>query len=88
MLVGLSPWLHEEVARRMEQRLQWLVRAPRQWLHWGPLQGGLGAHALLRQRYPQATAYVVEESEPQLDAALDVLAMTGTEKNSTQSGDT
>ena len=70
-----SPWLHEEVARRMEQRLQWLVRAPRQWLHWGPLQGGLGAHALLRQRYPQATAYVVEESEPQLDAARQRLTL-------------
>lgn len=55
-----SPWLHEEVARRMEQRLQWIRQAPAAWCHWEPVRGGLQAHALLRARYPQAPCHVVE----------------------------
>ena len=51
-----SPWLHEEVARRMESRLDWILRQPRHWLHWEPLRGGWNAHPLLQQRYPQAAA--------------------------------
>ncbi len=55
-----SPWLHEEVARRMESRLQWLVKQPNQWLHWEPLRGGVQAHALLAKRYPQSECYVMQ----------------------------
>ncbi len=53
-----SAWLHEEVARRMEQRLDWIVRQPRRWLHWEPVRGGLQAQALLARRYPGAQALV------------------------------
>ena len=53
-----SAWLHEEVARRMEQRLDWLVRQPRSWLHWEPVRGGLQGQALLARRYPAARALV------------------------------
>jgi len=49
-----SPWLHEEVARRMQERLGWIVRQPQRWLHWEPLRGGLLAHALVAGRYPGA----------------------------------
>ena len=49
-----SPWLHEEVARRMEDRLQWIVSKPQTWLHWEPVSGGLQAHALIAKRYPGA----------------------------------
>jgi malonyl-CoA O-methyltransferase len=55
-----SPWLHEEVGRRMEERLQWIRRAPQAWADWEPVRGGLEAHALVAQRYPQGRAYVVE----------------------------
>ena len=55
-----SPWLHEEVARRMEERLQWIKRSPTTWAHWEPLQGGLAVHAALVQRYPAAQCLVVE----------------------------
>jgi malonyl-CoA O-methyltransferase len=50
-----SPWLHEEVARRMEERLQWIKRAPAAWADWEPVRGGLAAHAPVAARYPQAT---------------------------------
>ena len=57
-----SPWLHEEVARRMESRLQWIREAPAAWCHWDAVRGGLQGHALVRQRYPDAVCYVVETS--------------------------
>lgn len=58
-----SAWLHEEVARRMAQRLDWIVRQPRHWLHWEPVRGGLQAQSLLAQRYPQAHGHVQADLE-------------------------
>jgi malonyl-CoA O-methyltransferase len=62
-----SAWLHEEVARRMEERLSWIMRQPRSWLHWEPVRGGLGVHEQLVRRYPDAAvslrAAVAEEAE-------------------------
>ena len=57
-----SPWLHEEVARRMEDRLQWSRQAPTSWCHWDPVRGGLQVHALVSARYPQARCQVYETS--------------------------
>lgn len=57
-----SPWLHEEVARRMQERLDLIKRQPTSWLHWAPVQGGMKAHGLLTQRYPQAVCTVLETS--------------------------
>jgi len=64
-----SPWLHEEVARRMEERLQWIVKKPTRWLHWEPLQGGLQAHGLLTRRYPESKVFVLEGSANKAQAA-------------------
>jgi malonyl-CoA O-methyltransferase len=64
-----SPWLHEEVVRRMETRLQWLVQKPASWVHWEPARGGWNAQLLLQLRYPQASAYLVE-SHPRHAALL------------------
>ena len=69
-----SPWLHEEVARRMEERLEWIVRKPRNWVHWGPLQGGLQAHSLLSKRYPESQCFVIESSAQRQQQARSVLA--------------
>ncbi|MDH1477065.1 class I SAM-dependent methyltransferase [Comamonas thiooxydans] len=55
-----SPWLHEEVASRMQQRLDWIVKPPEQWCHWEPVRGGMQAHHLLRERYPQAECTIYE----------------------------
>ena len=64
-----SPWLHEEVARRMEERLQWITRSPTSWLHWGPLQGGRQVHEQLLRRYPKAQCHVLQASEAQSQLA-------------------
>ncbi|HOZ63763.1 MAG TPA: methyltransferase domain-containing protein [Burkholderiaceae bacterium] len=58
-----SPWLHEEVARRMEERLQWIKLQPASWAHWEPVRGGLQTHAALARRYPDAASFVVEAPE-------------------------
>ena len=68
-----SPWLHEEVARRMEERLQWIKLQPRNWAHWAPLRGGLTAHGLLGRRYPKAQALVVEPAAAHLRQVRDHL---------------
>jgi malonyl-CoA O-methyltransferase len=68
-LPALSPWLHEEVARRMEERLQWIVREPARWLHWSPLQGGRKVHEQLVRRYPQAQGFVQQGSQAQVQMA-------------------
>lgn len=61
-----SPWLNEEIGRRMEDRLQWIRLQPKSWVDWAPVSGGLQTHAKLRARYPQAQCSVVEAS-PQLE---------------------
>ncbi|EPD37986.1 MAG: biotin synthase [Delftia sp.] len=68
-----SPWLHEEVARRMQERLDWIVKPPQRWCHWQPVRGGLQAHALLRQRYAQSECLVYEASPLHEAAAREQL---------------
>jgi malonyl-CoA O-methyltransferase len=62
---ALSPWLHEEVGARMQQRLDWIKRQPQAWAHWSPLRGGLRTHGQIVARYPQAQVLLVE-SAPRL----------------------
>lgn len=60
---AVSPWLHEEVARRMENRLQWMTLQPHSWVHWEPLRGGVQVHPSLSKRYPKSQCYVVQGQE-------------------------
>ena len=69
-----APWLHEEVARRMEARLQWIRAAPTAWCHWDAVRGGLEGHALLRQRYPDAQCFVTETAPQHQPRAAQALA--------------
>jgi malonyl-CoA O-methyltransferase len=57
----------------MEDRLQWIRLQPKSWVDWAPVNGGLKAHALLRQRYPEAHVYVLEPSVQRQDKARAVL---------------
>ncbi len=69
VLPEASPWLHEEVARRMEGRLQWMKLKPDRWVHWEPLRGGVQGHELLAKRYPKSACYVVQDVDGQDQAA-------------------
>jgi malonyl-CoA O-methyltransferase len=68
-----SPWLHDEVARRMAQRLEWIRLAPRTWAHWEPVRSGLAVQPLLEQRYPEAECLLVEPAPARLAAAGSAL---------------
>jgi len=46
----------------MQERLDLIKQQPSSWLHWAPLQGGMQAHGLLLQRYPQAACAALETS--------------------------
>ena len=61
MLAAQSPWLHEEVAARMQERLDFIKLQPQQWVHWGPLRGGLAAQRALEKRYPKAQVWLAGE---------------------------
>jgi len=69
-----SPWLHEEVARRMEERLQWIKLQPASWAHWEPVRGGLHTHAALARRYPDAACFVVEAPKSRAQVATKLIA--------------
>jgi malonyl-CoA O-methyltransferase len=60
-----SPWLHEEVATRMAERLSWFREQPTSWLHWEPVTGGLRAHRHLRSLLPEARCHVLAERLPE-----------------------
>jgi malonyl-CoA O-methyltransferase len=69
-----SPWLHEEVASRMADRLQWFRQPPASWLHWEPLTGGLKAHQRLLTMFPQAPCFLAADAAA---AALQALQPAG-----------
>jgi malonyl-CoA O-methyltransferase len=61
-----TAWLHNEVGRRMQQRLDWIKLHPRDWLHAQPSIGGWETHAAIAQRYPRAVAHIQEPSAVRL----------------------
>jgi malonyl-CoA O-methyltransferase len=71
---AVSPWLHEEVGRRMEERLEWIRRTPEAWADWEPVRGGLEAHGLVANRYAKSRVIVVEPQEARAAVARERLA--------------
>ena len=70
-----SPWLHEEVARRMQQRLDCIKLPVQSWAHWEPVLGGLQTHAVLVQRYPKAGCFVAESQDRRAQYAAKTIAI-------------
>ena len=69
-----SPWLHEEIAQRMQARLDYINVIPKRWLHWAPLLGGMQAHRQLLRHYPGALALVWESSPQRAAQAAGALS--------------
>ena len=69
-----SPWLHEEVASRMLDRLQWIKLRPQSWAHWGAVRGGLRAHQKLIQKNPKSLCFIAEDQEIRAQRAIKVIA--------------
>ncbi len=73
MAPGVTPWLHEEVAQRMLDRLQWIKLQPAVWANWGAVRGGLQAHAALLKQYASAQSHVIETTERRKALAIKAL---------------
>jgi malonyl-CoA O-methyltransferase len=56
-----APWLHQEVGKRLADKLDAIRLQPRHWLDWGAWLGG--AHELVAKRYPQAQFWAWEPNE-------------------------
>lgn len=70
-----SAWLHEEVARRMEERLAWINLQPSAWVHWEPVRGGLLVHERLAKRYPKSRCFIVEPHTQRLAYGMKSIVM-------------
>ena len=69
-----SPWLHEEIASRMLDRLQWIKLQPNAWAHWGALRGGLKNHQKLIEKYPKSLCFIAETQQIRVQAATKSIA--------------
>ena len=58
-----SPWLNEEIASRMLDRLAWIKLQPQVWAHWGVVRGGLLGHQKLTEKYPKSLCFIVEAQQ-------------------------
>ena len=71
-----SPWLHEEIARRMLDRLVWIKHQPARWAHWGAVRGGLQTHAELAIRYANSSCFIVEVQAKLAAEAIKKIAVS------------
>jgi malonyl-CoA O-methyltransferase len=67
--VGVSPWLHEEVARRMQERLDFIKLQPTHWIAWEPVRSGLNALRQVAARYAKSSWHAVVTQPQELKAA-------------------
>lgn len=66
-----APWLHQEVARRMAERLPVIRQPPQNWLDWWGFLGGGGQ--AVRTVLPRARRTVVEPTEALAQRSRDAL---------------
>ena len=69
-----TPWLHEEVASRMVERLRWINLQPKAWVHWGVVRGGQRSQTALLEKYPDAVCFLPLAGEFIADAAIKNIA--------------
>lgn len=68
-----TPWLHNEVAARMAERLPLIRQSVQHWVHWAPRIGGLASQTLLETRYPKSQSTVVQDTPADLAWATQAL---------------
>ncbi|MDR2991974.1 MAG: biotin synthase, partial [Burkholderiaceae bacterium] len=57
-----APWLHEEIGRRMAERLDAIRLPVVRWADGSARRGGAAAHAQVAAHYPKARAFVLDEN--------------------------
>ncbi len=72
----VDAWLHQEVARRMADRLTWIKTKPAHWAHWMPLTGSIASQKYVQAVYADAVCHVIESSAERLHQAKKILSPT------------
>jgi len=57
-----APWLHEEIGRRMAERLDAIQLPVARWADASSWRGGAAAHARVAAHYPKAHAFALDET--------------------------
>ncbi|MSQ56760.1 MAG: biotin synthase [Limnohabitans sp.] len=70
---SVDAWLHQEVARRMAERLTWIKTKPTHWAHWLPLTGSIASQKYVQAVYSDAVCHVIESSAVRLHQAKKLL---------------
>ena len=71
--ISQSPWLNEEIGKRMTERLQWIKQSVHTGLDWNVLNGGTQAHLLLQHQSPNTQWFACESTaQRQAQAALSI----------------
>lgn len=71
----ISPWLHDEVGRRMAERLAWINTPVASWLNWEPVQGGEHTHALVQQQYKKSPFFYQSSHINKAQTAIKKIVM-------------
>jgi malonyl-CoA O-methyltransferase len=69
-----TPWLHQEVGRRMAQRLQWITAKPQRWTHWRAWHSGALVHAQIAAQYPNSEAFLAPDLVEYARTAMQFIA--------------
>jgi malonyl-CoA O-methyltransferase len=69
-----TPWLHEEVARRMAQRLPWITAKPQRWAHWRAWNAGPALHQKITDFYPNSEAFLAPAPAESMQYAIYSIA--------------
>jgi malonyl-CoA O-methyltransferase len=62
MTVRSAPWLHEEVGRRMAERLDYIKLPTKDWTNWSTLRGGQGLRQAQSERFAAIKNFLDEWS--------------------------
>lgn len=72
-----APWLHEEVGRRMAQRLAWIKKQPANWVNWRAASSGSAVHALVAKQYPNSEPFLAPAGMESTQTAPLLIANQG-----------
>lgn len=72
-----APWLHEEVGRRMGERLSWIKRQPQRWVNWRASASGPLVHEAVRSTYPQSACFLAPGGYESAQSAQLLIAKKG-----------
>ncbi len=73
MAAPRAPWLHEEVGRRMAERLDYIKLPTKDWVNWSDVRGGKPAHLALQKSLWQHARGLIQPGLAKGDLSQDMV---------------